>query len=262
MQRNDRATAAMAELARRFPRLEFNRAVYGPEPIQLYQAAVKQLEKQGAGTLAVTADAKMAIFIDDHYAGMGSVTESVGGAMAMSSASGVAISIGGSNTEMVGAARLELVKGGKSEVTATAKVEAVGVYVVKAAQSYGVDAKAAITLAVAGAQTTKTGGGHSIAATGPVDIKTGAFSAKASGKITLACGACEVVISSSGIDIKGAGKLKIDGSTIQLNENPLGTYEAWSPYVLDPIVGGLLCDRLRRAEYCSAAAYARTSRHD
>jgi type VI secretion system secreted protein VgrG len=153
----------------------------------------------------------------------GAVKESVGGAMAMSSASGVAISIGGTNTEMVGAARLELVKGGKSEITATSKVEAVGIYMVKAAQSYGVDAKAAITLAVAGVQSTKTGGGHSIAATGPVSIKTGVFSAKASGKITLACGACEVVISSSGIDIKGAGKLKIEGSTIQLDQNPLGT---------------------------------------
>jgi type VI secretion system secreted protein VgrG len=153
----------------------------------------------------------------------GAVGEKVGGAMAVSSASGITISIGGSNTEMVGAARMELVKGGKSEVSGAVKTEAVGVYMVKSSTSYGVDAKAAITLAIAGVQSTKCGGGHSIAAKGPVVINTGSFKAKASSAITLACGACKVVISSDGIDIKGASKVTIKGSTIQLEENPLGT---------------------------------------
>ncbi|MBX3275689.1 MAG: type VI secretion system tip protein VgrG [Sandaracinaceae bacterium] len=151
------------------------------------------------------------------------VSESVGGVAAWNSASGIATVIGGSNRETVGGARVELVKGGKSETVGAAKAETVGVYVAKAKKSYGVSAKAAIALNIAGPQSNKISGGHSIAAQGPVVVTAPTVSLKASGKITLACGACKVIIEGGGVNIEGASEVTIEGSTIKLPETSLGT---------------------------------------
>ncbi len=153
----------------------------------------------------------------------GAVTEDVGGVASWNSASGIATVIGGSNTEKVGAARLELIKGGKSETVAVAKAETVAVYMAKAAKSYGVSAKAAIALNIAGGQSNKISGGHSIAAKGPVVVTAPTVTMKASGKITLSCGACKVVIEGGGVNIEGASEVTIEGSTIKLPETSLGT---------------------------------------
>ena len=108
-------------------------------------------------------------------------------------------------------------------VSGVVEAETVAVYVVKAAKSYGLSAKAAIALNVAGGQSNKISGGHSIAAEGPLVVNAPTVSLKASGKITLACGACKVIIEGGGVMIEGASEVTIDGSTIKLPENALGT---------------------------------------
>ena len=103
------------------------------------------------------------------------------------------------------------------------KAETVGVYMVKASQSYGVDAKAAIALNIAGSQSNDIGGGHSIASEAAVVVTAPKVKLKASGKITLACGACKVIVEGGGINIEGASEVTIEGSTVDLPETSLGT---------------------------------------
>jgi type VI secretion system secreted protein VgrG len=153
----------------------------------------------------------------------GAVTVHVGGLQAFNSLKGIAVSVKGSSRETVGAARVELIRGGKAETTATSKLETVGVYMVNAKQSYTVTAKAAVAVNVAGSQRQNIKGGHTMGADGPVLLSGPKLKLTASGTITLACGACKVIINSSGISIEGASELTVDGSKVKLNENALGS---------------------------------------
>jgi hypothetical protein len=153
----------------------------------------------------------------------GAVSESIGGVCVINGGRGVSFAIGGSNTERVGGARVEKILGGKSETTGSSKQETVGIYMLKAAESLAITAKAAAVLNIAGSQRQKIGGSHSITAEGPLVINAPKLSVKASGTITLACGACKVIIKSGGVYVEGASSLTIEGSTVLLDENVLGT---------------------------------------
>lgn len=153
----------------------------------------------------------------------GSVTETVGGLSAINSLGGVSFAVGGTSTETVGAARVELILGGKSETTGAAKAETVGVYMVDAKESFAVDAKAAIALNIAGTQTQKISGSHSLSADGPVVVTAPRLELKGKGTITLACGPCKVIVKSNGVLVEGAASLILEGSKIELDEGALGT---------------------------------------
>lgn len=153
----------------------------------------------------------------------GSVTESVGGLSAINSLGGVAVAIGGALTETVGAARIELIRNGKSETTGAAKLETVGVYMVNAKETLAIDAKAAIALTIAGSQTQKISGSHSLSAEGPVVVNAPRLELKGKGTITLTCGPSKVIVKSSGVLIEGAATVTVEGSKIELDEGALGT---------------------------------------
>jgi len=152
----------------------------------------------------------------------GSVKESVGGVAAISSLKGVSFAVGGAATELVGAARVELIRGGKSETTGAAKAETVGVYMVDVKETFSVDAKA-IALTIAGGQTQKISGSHSLSAKGPVVVTAPRLSLKGNGTITLTCGPSKVVVTSDGVLVEGAAALTIEGNKIELDEGALGT---------------------------------------
>jgi len=153
----------------------------------------------------------------------GAVKESVGGLAAISSLKQVAFGVGGAATELVGAARVELIRGGKSETTGAAKVETVGVYMVDVKETFAVDAKAAIALTIAGGQTQKITGSHSLSSEGPVVVNAPQLKLKGKGTITLTCGSSKVVVKSDGVLVEGASSLTIEGTRIELDEGALGT---------------------------------------
>ncbi|MCP3065264.1 type VI secretion system tip protein VgrG [Myxococcus sp. K38C18041901] len=153
----------------------------------------------------------------------GSVKETVGGLAATSSLSGVSYAVGGASQELVGAARVELIKGSKSETTGAVKMETVGVYMVDAKESFVTDAKAAIAINIAGKQTQRISGSHSMSTDGPVLVTAPRLSLKGQGTITLTCGPSKVIVKSNGILVEGAAEVTIEGSKIELDENALGT---------------------------------------
>ncbi|WP_224372277.1 type VI secretion system Vgr family protein [Hyalangium versicolor] len=153
----------------------------------------------------------------------GSVKESVGGLAAINSLKGISFAVGGTATETVGAARVELIGGGKAETTGGSKLETVGVYMVNAKESLAIDAKAAVAVNIAGTQKQRISGGHSISADGPVLVSASQLKLKGKGTITLTCGSTKVVVKSGGIFVEGGAALTIEGSSIELDENALGT---------------------------------------
>jgi type VI secretion system secreted protein VgrG len=148
----------------------------------------------------------------------GAVTESIGALAVINSATGVAFAVGGSSTETVGAARIELIGGGKNEQIGASKLETVGAYVVNVSKSLAIDAKGAVALNLA-SQKQDISGGHSITAEAAGVVTASNVTLEASGKITLSCGAAEVVIDSSGVAIKGALGVTIEG-TSEIRMNP------------------------------------------
>ncbi|MCP3098217.1 type VI secretion system tip protein VgrG [Myxococcus sp. K15C18031901] len=153
----------------------------------------------------------------------GAVKETVGGLSATSSLSDVSFAVGGASQEMVGAARVELIKGSKAETTGAVKTETVGVYMVDAKESFVTDAKAAIAVNIAGPQTQRISGSHSISSDGPVRVTASRLSLKGKGTITLTCGQSKVIVKSDGILVEGAAEVTIEGKKIALDENALGT---------------------------------------
>ncbi len=140
----------------------------------------------------------------------GDVSETIGALAAINSAYGVAINVGGNNTETIGAARAEIVKGGHSEDCAS-KTETVGVYFVNAAGGFGVEATGAIALNVAASKMT-LGKGYAATAAAVCAVTAATISLDASETVTLKCGSAEVIIDKSGIGCKGAISVTIKGT--------------------------------------------------
>jgi len=86
-----------------------------------------------------------------------------------------------------------------------------------------VDAKAAIALTIAGGQTQKITGSHSLSSEGPVVVNAPQLKLKGKGTITLTCGSSKVVVKSDGVLVEGASSLTIEGTRIELDEGALGT---------------------------------------
>ena len=166
----------------------------------------------------------------------GNVTETVGGLMVINTAKGITLGIGANSNETVGAARIETVAGGLVETTGGSKAETVAVYKVDAKQSLSISSGAAVAINIAGSQKQTIKGSHSISSDGPVMVTAPQLKMKGSGAISLVCGANKVIIDSSGVAIKGGGKLEIEGSTIKLPEGFLGTVAV--PAMAGPGSGG------------------------
>ena len=152
----------------------------------------------------------------------GDVSETIGAIAAISAMNTVSFSVGGDVTESIGAARIELAMGGKEESTGGAKTETTSVYMVTVGQGIAIDAEADIDWNVAGNQKQSIGKTHGISADGAGAIDASKLTLKGSGKVTLKCGAAEIIIDSGGIGIMGK-KVTVEGSQIKLSQPAIGT---------------------------------------
>lgn len=141
----------------------------------------------------------------------GNVTEQIGAIALMTGIAGLNIGVGKNCTETIAGARIELIEGEKKE-SAALKTETVGSYVALLDEGLSIDASAAVALNVA-METQKIGGGHAMNA-GPAAAVTAAkMTFEADDQVTLTCGQAEIVIDSSGVNIKAAKSLTIEGTS-------------------------------------------------
>jgi type VI secretion system secreted protein VgrG len=145
----------------------------------------------------------------------GSQSETVGGMKITGVLDGINTNVGGSMTQNAGAAHVEIVIGDRGESAEGSKTEnALGLVVLsKGGESETVGA--AKTCMVGGAIIDKLKGSHAIEAGGPATFIGAFHKLEAKGKITLKCGASEVVIDGSGITITSP-MITVMGGKIQL----------------------------------------------
>src|SRR5690606_25607507 len=131
----------------------------------------------------------------------GNFDESVGGMKIQGVLNGMDTNVGGSMTQNAGAAHVEVIIGNRAESAEGSKSEkALGLVVLsKGGESETV--KGSRTTMVGGAIIDKLKGSHEVAAGAPATFIAAFHSLQAKGKITLKCGASELVIDGGGITI-------------------------------------------------------------
>jgi type VI secretion system secreted protein VgrG len=141
----------------------------------------------------------------------GNVDEKIGAIALMTGIASLNIGVGKDSKESIGGARIELIEGEKKESAATKK-ELVGMYVALLDEGLSIDASAAMALNTA-TETQNIKGGHALNA-GPAAALTAAkMTFEADDQVTLTCGTASVVIDSSGVNIKGAASITIEGTS-------------------------------------------------
>ncbi|HZO16859.1 MAG TPA: type VI secretion system tip protein TssI/VgrG [Polyangiaceae bacterium] len=145
----------------------------------------------------------------------GSQSETVGGLKILGVLDGINTNVGGSMTQNAGAAHVEIVIGNRAEAAEGSKTEtALGLVVLsKAGESENVGGSK--TCMVGGAVIDKLKGSHAIEAQGPATFIGAFHKMEAKGKITLKCGASEVVIDGGGVTITSP-MITVMGAKIQL----------------------------------------------
>jgi type VI secretion system secreted protein VgrG len=140
----------------------------------------------------------------------GAVSEKIDALATINSAYGIGIHIKGDNTEDIGAARFAAIKGGYNETMAS-KSETVAVYAIDAKGNFAIDAVGAITLNVASSKMTLKKG-YAAAASGIAAVTATSVTLDAAETVTLKCGSAEVIVDKSGIQLKGAKSVTIQGT--------------------------------------------------
>jgi type VI secretion system secreted protein VgrG len=141
----------------------------------------------------------------------GNVDEQIGAIALMTGIASLNIGVGKNSSEIIGGARIELIEGEKKE-SAAIKSETVGMYVALLDEGLSIDATAALALNMA-METQNIKGGHAMNAGPAAALTASKMTFEADDQITLTCGQAELVIDSSGVNVKAAKSLTIEGTS-------------------------------------------------